>query len=616
MQKYFSPRLTAVKLQDPVFAPRVATAVKTTIHANIKQAVETGRVAAFDLKWKEGMPDKPHVYWDSDVAKILEGMAYVLALAPDSALEKVYDEWVDKICASQQPDGYLNSYFTTVAPEKRFHRLACDHELYCAGHLLEAAIAGFEYLGKRKFLDTMCRYMDYLCSVFGKSPGKRRGWPGHEEIELALAKLYRLTNKERYLELLRYFINDRGTEPNVFAEEGFSEILVNLQAAVPVREQQSASGHAVRQMYLCSGMAELGAIDGDDTLLESCERIFDSIVNKKMYLTGGIGSSFEGEKFTEDYDLPNGSTMYAESCANMALAFFALRMYNITGKMKFLDTAELVLYNSALSGISLSGDHFFYNNCLEMDDNQVLYNAAQRTRTPWFFCSCCPTSFARVLPQLSSFIYSVSSESRTVTLNIPAANHAELPLGDDTVILDVKGAYPADGLSTIVIGSSLPFTLSLRIPAWCKNCTVKLNGELQQTTSFTRKWQKGDTVELFLDMQARWIYSNPKVTTNGSRVAIKRGPVVYALEEIDQCFPVRELLLRTDAPLELVPLPNSLGTGLPAIKGKALHETFSSEELYSEEAPVFSDCTFLAIPYALWQNRGDSNMTVWPRRKA
>ena len=612
MSKLRSVRFDRVKLCDPVFAPRIRECLDGTIPASIAKTRETGRIDAFRLDWKEGMPNKPHIFWDSDVAKLLEGIACSLALRPDPELEKLYDDWVDLVVSAQQPDGYLNVYFTVIEPDQRWQRLGHCHELYCAGHMIEAAVAGFEALGKRKLLDCVCRYADYIDSVFGLEPGKRRGWPGHEEIELALVKLYRVTGNERYLRLAEYFINDRGTEPNIFVAEESCDVdmLKYRQADKPVREQRDAAGHAVRAVYLYSGMADVGVECGDESLLAACRRLFESIRRRRMYVTGGIGSSFKGEAFAEDYDLSNGSMMYAESCAAIGLAMFAGRMFNATRDPGYLDVAEQAIYNGILSGVSVKGDTFFYDNYLEVDDNLTLYNHGAKTRQPWFLCSCCPTNFARFVPQLGSYLYSVCDDGFTV--NIPAANRAKLELRDQTVEVEVRGGYPYDGKIEIEIKSPGKFFVEVRIPGWCRSWSVSVNGEKTGRT-VEREWKIGDTITLDLDMPVDVLRADPRVTTDAGRIALRRGPLVYALEEIDQEHPVRELLLLPEKGFELVPAPGNFEEGALAIRGQALAEKLPAGELYTTAAPKYVGTHFLAIPYALWQNRGATNMAVWMR---
>ena len=605
MRKYNRPSLLNVRLSDPIFAGRVKACIEETIPATMAKTIETGRLDAFRLNWKEGMPNKPHIFWDSDTAKVLEGMAYCLALRPDAELEKEYDRWVDLIVSAQQKDGYLNTYFTRIEPENRWKHLSWAHELYCAGHLMEAAVAGYECLGKRKLLDCLCRYADCIDSVFGLEEGKRRGWPGHEEIELALIKLYRATGNERYKKLASYFVNDRGTDPGIFCE-------TNLQAHAPLRQQESAVGHAVRAVYLYAGAADVADEENDKGLLETCERLFETIRQGKMYITGGIGSSFQGECLTIPYDLTNSSLMYAESCATIGLAQFAIRMFNLTGDQKYLEVMELALYNGTLSGISLKGDRYFYTNYLEVDDNLQIYNAGARTRQEWFGCSCCPTSFARFIPQLGTFLWSVGEDE--ICLNIPAACHAELPLKNGrTVRVKVEGNYPYEGNIRITLETTGDYQVSLRIPEWCKQYEIKVNGTACPPV-IRRQWQEGDTIELKMDMPVSVIYSNPKITGNNGRIALKRGPLVYALEQTDNTAPVRETLICINRPFHLVPASEDLPAGTLAIEGDAIREYFEGNTLYTDQKPLYQAVKFHAIPYALWQNRGENNMAVWIRK--
>ncbi|MDD3885744.1 MAG: glycoside hydrolase family 127 protein [Victivallaceae bacterium] len=602
---YRSAFFNSVKPADPFFAPRIKKCLEVTIPTAMRQCVDTGRIDAFKLNWKPGMPNQPHVFWDSDVAKVMEGMAYSLALKPDAGLERVYDEWVDLVVSAQQPDGYLNTHFTTVEPDGRWKCLAMQHELYCAGHLIEAAVAGYEALGKRKLLDCLCRYADYIDSVFGLEPGKRRGWPGHEEIELALVRLYGATGCERYLKLAAYFINDRGVAPRLF-ENKFDP--GNKQADRPVREQTDAYGHAVRAVYLYTGMADVARETGDGELMKACLRLFDSIRFRRMYITGGIGSTFMGEAFTEDYELPNGVSMYAESCAAMGLVQLADRLFNATGDAAILDVLERTLYNGALSGISLSGDRFFYSNFLEVDDNHHCFNAGYRTRQPWFACSCCPTSYARFLPQIGRFLWSVRGDE--IFLKIPAAGHAELNFDDGrSVSLRVEGGYPYDGQVRIVVETGGEFTLNCRRPGWCHGFKASFEGRAV-ALPLRRNWQAGDTVTVNIDMPVEIMHGNPRITADLGRAALTRGPLVYAVEERDLAFPVRELRLPSGAGIQLAEA-SDLPPGTVVLEGEAVRESFAGDALYTAAAPLRTGAHFRAVPYALWQNRGDTNMAVW-----
>ena len=611
MKKLEAPLIGDVRLSDGVLALRQKKALTSTIPSAIKKAEDSGRIASFDLVNYHGLRE---YFWDSDTAKILEGIAYALKLEKNDELQKTFEKWVDQIVSCQQEDGYLNSYISGAVPEDRWKSLNRIHELYCAGHLIEAAIAGRDLPGGEKLFQAMCRYADYIDSVFGLEEGKRRGWPGHEEIELALIKLYRVTGNERYLKLASYFINDRGTSPNVFPEDEWQyEIMRGIrQADKPVREQQDAQGHSVRAVYLYSGMADTAYETGDAELLAHCEKLFDSICNKRMYITGGIGSTFHYEAFTKDYDLANGALMYAESCAAIGLVQFSRRLFNLTGKTKYLDVLETALYNGVLSGVSLAGDTYFYSNYLEVDEATSFYNFGAPERQPWFSCPCCPTSFSRFLPQLGTFIYSMSDDALYV--NIPAANRSELMVGNLPVKIEITGNYPYDGNISIKLQSAGEFTLNLRIPSWCRSYSVKVNGEKVETVSLHRCWQSGDCVELSLDMPVEVIRANPKITGNLGRVALKRGPLVYTLEEIDQKYPVRELLIDTSCEFETVPF-EGLPEGTVAIRGKAFREKLPGDELYFSALPEYEKTEFCAVPYALWQNRGKSNMCVWNRYK-
>ena len=608
MRFYTSLPFAQVKLADPVLAHRQKICISSTIPAAVAKAEETHRLDAFDLENYHG---ERHIYWDSDVAKILEGIAYALTLQKDEKLQNIFEEWIDKIIACQQEDGYLNSYFSGEKPEARWTNLNSWHELYCAGHLMEAAVAAKDLPGGKKLLDAMCRYADYICDTFGPGEGQRRGWPGHEEIELALIKLYHATGNKRYLKQAQYFIDDRGSEPNVFLQEnpGWG-LLVNVQADRPVRQMTEAYGHAVRAVYLYTGMADAAAETDDAQLLSVCEKIFENIRTRRMYVTGGIGSSFKGETFTGDYDLANGSLMYAESCAAMGLVQLASRLFNITGKKQYLDVLETALYNGVLSGISLSGDEFFYTNYLEVDENLTTYNFGSPVRQKWFSCSCCPTSFCRFLTQVGRFIYSIGNQE--IAVNIPAASSAAVVLEGQEVRLRIEGNYPYDGRIRIVIEKGGAFTLRLRVPAWCRAWKLSCAGKTYAEPVISRDWQAGDCVAFDLEMPVDVVYSHSKITGNLGRAALRRGPVVYALEEVDQSVPVRELILRRDRPFEVVPCPG-LPEGTMAIKGEAFREILSGDELYSVKEPEYTETVFTAVPYALWQNRGKTNMCVWNR---
>lgn len=623
MKHYQTPAVTAVKLNDPYLAPRQNIGYKATIPGSVAKCHETGRFEAFKLNWKEGMPNKPHIFWDSDVAKVLEGMAYASAQHPeDKALAQELDGYVDLVVSAQQPDGYLNVFFTAIEPENRWKNLFSCHELYCAGHLMEAAVAHWNATSSRKFLDAMCRYADYIDSVFGRENGKLRGYPGHEEIELALCKLAQATGNGKYYRLARYFVDERGQSPNYFAEESRRNRNQELpeykleaaQAHIPVREQTEAVGHAVRAVYLYTGMADVAAHFDDNGLLEAVKRLYWNIVQKKMYLTGGIGSNPSSESFTPAWNLPN-DTAYAESCASMGLVQLSLRLLNITGDGRYADILEQVLYNNALSGLGMDGLRYFYANMQEADDNSFIHGTNQCERQPWFGCSCCPTSYCRFLPQLGTFCWSRDG-AREYRLNIPASGCADF----GTAAFEVGGSWPNSGRIPIKVVRGGPFILSVRIPGWCRNCSLLLNGTPVTASpsdgyiSIEREWHPGDILQLDLPLHVDIVRANSKVTSDAGRVALMRGPVVYAFESVDNGNLLPRLALYTDRPFTECTIDDF--PGITALRGSArLYDEPAADALYCRGGgrPAFRDTEVTAIPYALWQNRGKSSMAIWMR---
>ena len=610
MKKFTSPAVGQVAVQDSFFAPRIEANHKATIPASLKFSRDSGRIDAFKLNWKPGMPKQPHIFWDSDVAKVVEGMAYDLVLNPgDKKLARELDKIVALIVSAQQPDGYLNTHFTTADQDKRFKGLHWDHELYCCGHLIEAAIAHFQATGKRNFLDCMCRYADYVASVFGRGKGKLRGYPGHEEIELALCRLSEATGEKKYFNLAQYFIEERGRKPNYYVEKENinAQDLINLQADKTVRERTDAVGHAVRMMYLSCGVADVAARTDDAELLARCADITRSVAQKRMFVTGGIGSTIHGEAFENDYKLVN-LLAYAESCASMGLVWFMQRMHNATGDGAYIDILERALYNGALAGISLSGDHFFYRNPLRSSVDSPYI----RERVGWFDCSCCSTNYCRFLPQIGSFLWSESATE--VRLNIPSAS--TFRSGDRA--LQVTGGYPYKGAVTVRFLADGEYTFAFRVPGWCRRYTVKVNGSPIFTmpesgyVKITRAWRKGDKIDIRLAMAVEVMRANPAVDDDAGKVAIQRGPLVYALESVDNGPLLHNIALVDDGVFRTGPAKD-LPEGTVAISGHAVETIRPGNELYSAAKPTVKKRSFTAIPFALWQNRGLSEMEVWVR---
>lgn len=569
------------------------------------------------------------VFQDSDMAKWLEAAAYSLMLSPNAELERTCDELIALIGRAQQPDGYLNTYYTVKEPGRRWTNLRDNHELYCAGHMMEAACAYYEATGKRELLDIMTRMAYHIDSVLGPEEGKLHGYPGHEEIELALVRMYHATGDELMLKLARYFIDERGREPFFFAEEakrrgdanwfdrnGFD--LTYWQSHKPVREQTAPDGHAVRAMYLATGMADVARETGDETLIAACRRIFDSTVSRRMYVTGGVGSTEIGEAFTFDYDLPN-DLVYAETCASIALCFFARAMLQLEPDGRYADAMERALYNTCLAGMSLDGRNFFYVNPLEVDPEASHKDRRRRhvlpVRPQWFGCACCPPNLARLTTSLSRYMYTLGEGE--IYVNLYARSEATLDAGSVRVTLACETDYPRSGEIALLPGEGR-YALCLRIPAWARSYSLRLNGEPLEApvergyARIERQFRAGDRIELSLPMQPRRVYANARVRADLGKVAVMRGPMVYCLEQADNGPLVEALCLPRASELVCEYLPDKLG-GITEIRAAGKRLTSAGDELYSDEAPVLEDAALTFIPYYAWANRGENEMTVYVR---
>jgi hypothetical protein len=632
---------TRVVIDDQFWSLRQETNRKITIPYVQSMAEKTGRFDSFRLThanleggWKFGMQNPP-IYWDSDVAKWIEAASYSLATHPETGLARKVDEVVELIAASQQDDGYLNVHFTVVDPEGRWTNLRDLHELYCAGHLIEAAVAHFEATDKRTLLDPMIRYADYIASTFGPEPGKRRGYPGHEEIELALVRLWKTTGERRFLDLASYFIDERGQGPQYFDIESDerNEDEKNVdewphtigqrhdvkQAHLPVREQTTAEGHSVRAMYLYDGMAGVAAGTGDEGLMAACRTLWDNVTNRRMYITGGVGSTSEGERFTIDHDLPS-DTAYAETCASIGLANWATRMLQAEGDSRYADELERVLYNGFLSGVSLAGDTFFYANPLEVDPKAPYFRTGERIkpfRQGWFDTACCPPNVIRTLAALGRYLYSENSEG--VAVHLYVSGEVTAHVGDTVVTIKQETRYPWDGdvAITVELDSTAEFDLRLRIPGWCNDAELEINGspvEHQTERGYAlmhRVWQAGDTVALRLAMPVERIYSDRRVRSSTGKVALRRGPIIYCLEEVDNSSGLNAVVLPRDAELNS-DFEESLLGGVATISASAKKIVRDAgESLYSANPGTLTATTVKAVPYALWGNRERGEMLVW-----
>jgi len=595
---------------------------RTGINAVYDRFEETGRFEALKCNWKEGMPFKPHIFWESDVTKWIEGAAYFLKKERDLELEAKIDELVARMERAQDENGYLNVYFTVVEPDARFKRRT-DHELYCAGHLIEGAIAYAEATGKEAMLKIAIKYADLIDKVFRIGHLASFDTPGHEEIELALIKLYRYTGEERYLKLSEYFINTRGTssrdETYSFADQE------HMQSHLPVRMQKTAEGHSVRALYLYAGMADLAFETGDEMLFETCQTLFENITKRKMSVTGGYGSTYRGESFTFDYDLPE-YTAYNETCASIAMALFCRRMWLLDANGKYADCAELSLYNTALSGVSLSGDEFFYENPLSADPRRNAFNDSRPEglkehlpilkRVKVFDCSCCPPNLVRMIGSIADYMYSVSETENTIFAHCYMEADTVIPLKGKMVGLSQRTAYPYDGKVEIKVNTEGNYTIAVRIPGWCRNANVSVNGEQIEKEAvrgylyLDRKWQEKDTISIDLSMEVKLLVANPRVIDLCGRVAIMRGPLVYSAEGLDNGDrPLKSIRVVRNGEARVAE-EEIAGITLPVLYLEALSPE-TVEELYMDRKPTETKIYLKLIPYFAWANRGITEMSTW-----
>lgn len=573
-------------------------------------------------------------FQDSDVYKWLEAVAYSLARTPDPALEALADGVIELVGAAQQPDGYLNTHFTIKAPEKRWKNERDSHELYVAGHLFEAAAAYYRATSKRGLLEIAMRNADHIASIFGPEEGKRRGYPGHQVTEMALVSLFEASGEPRYLDLARFFIDERGASPNYFdleaagrGEEGDrgrfgSRMYEYTQSHLPVREQRVAVGHAVRAMYMYSAMADLAAIDGDEGLASACRSLWEDVTRRQMYITGGLGQEEFWEGFSRDYDLPNDMT-YNETCASVGLVFWARRMARLELRGDYYDVAERALYNGVLSGMSLDGKKYFYVNLLESDPREI---AARRdtdyaapTRQGWFACACCPPNLARLLSSLGGYQY--SRDERGIALHLYLAGRAEIETAGTRVALTVEGDYARDGMIRVRVEpeAEARFTLYARVPGWCESLEASICGEAcgeprDGYLAIDRSWRPGDLLELSFGMAVRRMAAHPSVRADAGKVAIVRGPLVYCLEERDNGPELWGISLAREPGFEARFEPELLG-GVVAVYGAGSRPAGDWEgRLYAEPSAASAPLRLKAIPYYAWDNRGQNGMAVWIRQ--
>lgn len=626
--------LTSVRVTDTFWAPRIEVNRNRTLDVVRKKLLETGAIQNFDVASGKTPGRHRGPFWsDSDVYKWLEGVSYSLAARRDTGLESQANEVIAKIAAAQMPDGYLDTYFQLVHPDMRWKFLAFGHEMFSAGHLLEAAVAHYEATGNKSLLDVARKVADHIDSTFG--PGKRDGQPGHEEIELSLVKLSRATGEPRYLRLGQFFIDQRGQKPSFFEREytaldpvrttGFLGRQITFrtlydeffrkepnrfdtqysQDHLPARQQDKVVGHAVRAMYFYSGMADVAGESHDQGLFDALLRLYRDLTTKRMYVTGGIGPSAENEGFTRDYDLPN-ATAYQETCASIGVAMWAQRMLALTGDGKYADSMELALYNGFPAGVSLAGDTFFYDN--------RLYSGGGVKRSDWFTVPCCPTNVVRILPSISKYIYSQSDDALWVNLYVEGQAKAG-------VTVSQKTDFPWQGSAKLTVSkpSADEYGLFLRVPGWARKAEFKLNGKPVEPpvdkgyARFHRRWAEGDVIDVSFEMPVDRLEANPNVLEDRGRVALRRGPLIYAFEQADNQADIDRIILprgvRFDARYE----PGLL-SGVAVVTAQAMLKPAASWEdrLYrpapeSLQGPV----AVRAIPYCAWANRGPGKMAVW-----
>jgi len=572
-----------VKITDKFWSPRLKNHATNTLAVCIDQIEnQTGRMQNFENAAK-GEGKHLGIYFDdSDVYKALEGIAYSLINNPDSELEKKADEWIDKFAAAQQSDGYLNTFYTLTGPEKRWSNMKM-HEMYCAGHMIEAAVAYYRATGKRKLLDVSIKKVNHIMDIFG--PDKRHWVPGHQEIELALVKLYHVTKDQRYLDFSYWLLEERG---HGHGNKGWNKR--QHQDDQPVREMSKISGHAVRAMYMFCGMTDVAALKRDTGYIEALDRLWDDVVLRNMYITGGIGSSRHNEGFTEDYDLPNYDA-YCETCASVGMVFWNSRMNMFTGDSKYVDVLERSMYNGVLAGISLAGDRFFYVNPLASRGNHH--------RQEWYGCACCPSQVSRFIPSIGNYIYGISKNA--IWVNLYIGNTAEFFVGKNKINLKQETEYPWEGTVNLIVehvSSLLKRDIRLRIPDWCKNYSIAVNGEKMDTpvpekgyAVLSRKWRTGDRITLNFDMSVALIEADPGVKENIGKRAIQRGPLVYCMEQVDNPDDFEKITLSPE-----MNFSNTFSSILNGVM--CIQASDESREI-------------ILIPYYAWDNREAGEMKVW-----
>lgn len=586
----------------------------------------------------EALPEDPEhledkfygfVFQDSDFSKWIEAVGYSLMNHPDPELEKTADEAIDIVCAAQQENGYLDTYYIINGMDKMFMNLKDHHELYCFGHLTEGAVAYYQATGKRKLLDAAIRFADFIDSYFGTDEGKCKGYPGHEIAEMALVRLYEVTGEQKYLNLARYFVDERGKRPYYWdseehvekrnQEEGYSY----YQSHRPVRDQDEAVGHAVRAVYLYSGMTDVAKLAEDDSLWEACKTLWNSVVREKMYITGGIGGTHIGESFSFPFDLPN-DTAYAETCASIALMFWARRMLEKEVDSCYSDVMEQALYNTVLSGMALDGKSFYYVNPLEVlpeachKDERKFH--VKPVRQKWFGCACCPPNLARLISSVPAYAYTENED--TLFMHLHMAGEIEKNIGEKKAMFRVESGLPWKGNVKVSYEgeSGVEMTLAVRIPGWCENYGVsgieKFSAEMADGYLYLNgTWEAGDEISFEFQIVPKFYQANERVRENIGKVALMAGPIVYCAEEADNGAGLHLLKVNPEAEVKADTV-EICGEEFPAyiVNAKKQTETVKQTGLYQKYQPVeYVDTEVKLVPYYAWANRGENEMMVWLR---
>lgn len=619
---------TTVKLSDQFWTRRIETNRTVTIPASFARCESTGRVKNFEMAAaRSGKFCTKFPFDDTDIYKTIEGASYSMAVHPDAKLDAYVDSLITTVGKAQEADGYLYTARTIdpahphawSGPERWVKENELSHELYNSGHMFEAAAAHYLATGKRNFLNIALKNADLLVTTFG--PGKRHVAPGHEIVEMGLVRLYRITGKQDYLKLAKFFIDERGHRQYDKNSKDEWKNGMYWQDNEPVTDQEEAEGHAVRAMYLYAGMADVAALTGDVEYEKAIDRIWENMVGKKIYVQGGIGAVPSGERFGDDYDLPN-TTAYNETCAAIGNVFWNQRMFLLHGDSKYIDVLEKVLYNGLISGVGLDGKSFFYTNAMQVT-NGFTHKELEKTRSGWFECSCCPTNMARFLPSLPGYIYAQNGSSVYVNLFISSA--ANLNVNGQTVTITQQNNYPWNGLLNIAVKPQKAevFTIRIRIPGWARQQAIPsdlyqfegaASAKYQLTINgkpvkyqiekgyavITRKWSPGDKLTLNLPMAVQKVEANTALTADAGKVALQRGPLVYCAEWKDNNGQVSNIEIPKNAVFKPV-VDNQLLGGLTVLKGNALKTASGSSK----------QTAITAIPYYAWANRGEGEMQIW-----